>query len=270
MTMTKRAIYLTNGGRSDAALEKGLEEAGCQVQFARTFAEALQLLRGAELAVTNGNGNVRNPTATLTRADSVSRPIILVATVRSGAIPLLTLLREQGIEIPPSLIFDEDGNDVHTIIKALQLGVREYVLASDPEVQRRLSARLLAERVSTSNSSVEQPINASRVTTSTASAVPAPGEFEWDPIGRVIHIGENYVRLSSVEGHIFDLLLANRNRTVPVSNLVQNVLLRSNVEVTIGARRLRPHVMRLRRKLERYPILGMRIVNMRGTGYMLI
>jgi DNA-binding response OmpR family regulator len=262
--MTKRAIYLTHRERPDAALEKGLEEAGCQVQFATTFAEALQLLRGTEPALTNRG--VRSPSTSYARSDLASRATLLVATIRSGAIPLLTLLREQGIEIPPSLILDEDGNDVHTIIKALQLGVREYVLASDPEVQRRLSARLLAERASTRNG-FEPQTHTERATASPSSA---PGEFEWDPIGRVIHIGENYLRLSSVEGHIFDLLLASRSRTVPVAELVHNVLMRTNVEVTIGARRLRPHVMRLRRKLERYPTLGMRIVNMRGTGYMLI
>ena len=94
--------------------------------------------------------------------------------------------------------------------------------------------------------------------------------MEWDPIGRVIHVGEKYVRLSSVESRIFDKLLANRTHTVELEDLVSDVLKRSNMDHSIGARRLRPHVMRLRRKLERFTATGMRIVNMRGTGYMLI
>jgi DNA-binding response OmpR family regulator len=184
--------------------------------------------------------------------------------VKGGAIPLLTLLREQGYEPPPTLIFDEDGNDVHTIVRALQLGAREYVLASDPELQRALSARLLVERVSADH--IEQ-----QATLDSIPAKPAQSEgFEWDPIGRVIHIGDEYVRLSSVEGRIFDMLYQNRNHTVQVSELVPYVLLHQDLEISIGARRLRPHIMRLRRKLEQYPILEMRIVNMRGTGYMLI
>ena len=190
--------------------------------------------------------------------------IILVASIKAGAIPLLTLLREQGFESPPTLVFDEDGTDVHTIIRALQLGVREYVLASDPEVQRALSARLLVERVSADHYEI------SPVPSHPSTPAAPPSIFEWDPIGRVIHIGEDYARLSSVEGRIFDLLYKNRNHTVQVTELVPHVLMRQNLEINIGARRLRPHIMRLRRKLDRYPALGMRIVNMRGTGYMLI
>jgi DNA-binding response OmpR family regulator len=197
-----------------------------------------------------------------------TRPLLLVANIRAGAIPLLTLLREKNIDVPPTLVFDEDGRDVHTIIKALQLGVREYVLATDPAVQRQLSARLLAERVSAAVG-IEHPHPAPAPEAETTTA-PSAEPFEWDPIGRVLHIGESYVRLSSVEGRIFDLLLENRSHTVPAADLVRGVLMRPNLDVAVGARRLRPHIMRLRRKLEHYPALGMRIVNMRGTGYMLI
>jgi DNA-binding response OmpR family regulator len=35
-------------------------------------------------------------------------------------------------------------------------------------------------------------------------------------------------------------------------------------------KQLRPHIVRLRRKLERYPVLSNRILNMRGAGYMFI
>ena len=261
--MTKRAIYFTNGSGADAAIGKGLEEAGCEVLCTPSLSEAIQLLK-------NNHAAQATPLSTSGSSSHVSSAnndaLILVATVKAGAIPLLTLLREQGVELPPTLVFDEEGRDVHTIIKALQLGVREYVLASDPEMQRRLSARLLAERVSEA-SKVEQATSAP-----VAESGPAPATelFEWDPIGRVIHIGEGYVRLSSVEGRIFDLLLENRGHTVPVADLVRGVLMRPNLDVTIGARRLRPHIMRLRRKLEHHPALGMRIVNMRGAGYMLI
>jgi DNA-binding response OmpR family regulator len=270
--MTKRAVYLANAECPDVAIQKGLEDAGCLVELAHSFAEAMQLFHKVEpTLLSNGLSNGVSAQSNHTKPgvnglNADGRVILFVATVGVGAIPLLTLLREQGVDIPPTMILDEDGNDVHTIIRALQLGVREYVLSSDPDAQRRLSARLLAERASAVNT-LEKSSAAPQVAT---TPIKPPADFDWDPIGRVIHIGENYLRLSSVEGHIFDLLLANRNRTVPVAELVRNVLMRSNVEITIGARRLRPHVMRLRRKLERYPALGMRIVNMRGTGYMLI
>jgi DNA-binding response OmpR family regulator len=188
--------------------------------------------------------------------------------VRAGAIPLLTLLRELGVPTPWTLVYDEDGNDIHTIIKALQLGAREYVLASDPEVQRRLNARLLVERAST-RATVDLA-TAPAATPPPALAAASPFSMEWDPIGRVIHIGEKYLRLSSVEARIFDRMLANRAHTVGVADLVSDALMQPNLEASVGARRLRPHVMRLRRKLERFPVIGMRIVNIRGTGYMMI
>ena len=261
--MTRRAIYLTpSEGRPDAALEKGLQESGCQVQCAYTLTEALQMLR-PPIAVPAGNGHAR----AAAKPSGDDRVVLLVASVRAGAIPLLSLLREQGIPIPPTLVFDEDGDDVHTIIKALQLGVREYVLSSDPEVQRRLSARLMVERAGVYESEVWKTAAPSQAA---PAAVLEATSVDWDPIGRVVRVGDKFARLSSVEGRVFDLLLANRGHTVPVQELVRGVLMHTNVDTNIGARRLRPHVMRLRRKLESFPSGGMRIVNMRGTGYVLI
>ena len=37
-----------------------------------------------------------------------------------------------------------------------------------------------------------------------------------------------------------------------------------------GVRLLRPHLVRLRNKLEKYPDLAHRIINVRGNGYMMI
>jgi DNA-binding response OmpR family regulator len=260
--MAKWAIYLTDSENLDAALEKGVTEAGCRIDCAHSVSEVIHWLRLRGVIPASGL-KAAYPSHS-SALNTNGNTIILVASVKGGAIPLLTLLREQGYEPPPTLIFDEDGNDVHTIVRALQLGAREYVLASDPELQRALSARLLVERVSADH--IEQ-----QATLDSIPAKPAQSEgFEWDPIGRVIHIGDEYVRLSSVEGRIFDMLYQNRNHTVQVSELVPYVLLHQDLEISIGARRLRPHIMRLRRKLEQYPILEMRIVNMRGTGYMLI
>jgi DNA-binding response OmpR family regulator len=253
--MTKRAIYLTNGVGPDTAISRGLEEAGCSISCTHTVAEAIQLIKGTPGVHASDHIHTGHSAC------------ILVSSVKAGAIPLLTLLREQGVHLPPTLVIDEEGTDVHTIIRALQLGVREYVLGSDPEMQRQLSARLLAERLV--ELAAPEP-SATVATVVPAAAIVPAMNYEWDPIGRVLHIGEDYLRLSSVEGRIFDALVNSRNRTVPISDLVRSVLMRSNLDVTIGARRLRPHVMRLRRKLDHYPMLGMRIVNMRGTGYMLI
>jgi DNA-binding response OmpR family regulator len=203
--------------------------------------------------------------------------IIVVAEVHAGAIPLLMLIDDLLSVLPPTLLFDRKGDDIHTVVKALQLGVREYLLAVDPEMNRELSARLLVERA---NAEVEGGReDDSQTEDEQADEGKLPGtnlpngfddQFQWDPIGHVLHLGESYVRMSPIEGRIFDLLLTNHNRTVPMEDLVHHVLTNPSVDVESGVKQLRPHIVRLRRKLEQYPALSNRILNMRGAGYMFI
>jgi DNA-binding response OmpR family regulator len=231
-------------------------EGGCAVSVAQSVTEALHQLRSFD-----GHNGDATPI------------VILVASVRAGAIPFLTLLREKAMPMPMTLVYDEDGNDMHTTIRALQLGVREYILASAPEKQRRLEARLLAERAGAMPQPAREKVIHPAITPRSQhnpNVHTGPSNVRWDAIGRVIRCDEQYVRLSSVEGRIFDVLLNNRSRMVAVAELVSNVLMLTGIDLTVGARRLRPHVMRLRRKLDQYPGFGMRIINMRGAGYMLV
>ena len=55
-----------------------------------------------------------------------------------------------------------------------------------------------------------------------------------------------------------------------MEELVSHVLTNPIVGIEAGVKQLRPHIVRLRRKLERYPVLSNRILNMRGAGYMFI
>jgi DNA-binding response OmpR family regulator len=250
-------IYLAADKGPDAAIVRGLEQADCDVVETHSVSEALDKLRAAQ----------NQSPAPLT---------ILVAEVQAGAIPLLILLRDLQATLPPTLIFDRNGDDIHAVVRALQLGVREYLLATDPDLNRELSARLLAERAGAEQQpATDVGTDAAEATVqgeNSGSALPAGLDnlFQWDPIGHVLHLGDSYVRLSPIEGRIFDLLLTNHNRTVPMEELVRHVLTNPNVDVESGVKQLRPHIVRLRRKLERYPVLSNRILNMRGAGYMFI
>src|SRR5512140_334837 len=105
--MTAQTIYMMNGRGADPAILKGLVEAGCEVRDTHSVAETLNSLRNAE-------------------SQAGSRNILLVAEVQAGAIPLLTLLREAGATLPPTLLFDQEGNSIQAAIKALTLGVQDY------------------------------------------------------------------------------------------------------------------------------------------------
>lgn len=255
---TRVGIYLASDNGPDTAVVKGLQQADCDIIETRTVSEALERIRAI-------------------RSQDGAPLVILVAEVQAGAIPLLILLRDVLPSLPPTLIFDRRGDDIHAVVKALQLGVRDYLLISDPEINRELGARLLAERAG-AEQLVPQDIATSAARDELDSDVAEPGtapdnhdgQFQWDPIGHVLHLGENYIRLSPIEGRIFDLLLTNHNRTVAMEELVRHVLTNPNVDPEAGVKQLRPHIVRLRRKLERYPVLSNRILNMRGAGYMFI
>ncbi len=260
--MSAQIIYMTNGHGVDPAILKGLVEAGCEVRDTHSVAETFSSLRN-----------------TTTHAGSPN--CMLVAEVQAGAIPLLTLLHETGVILPPTLLFDQDGNNLQPAIKALQLGVKDYVLASEPALQRELRARVLAERMATAqrqnakqaDAPYEPPFAPIPTTISTAPANEKPNtdvEFQWDLESHVIYIQNTYVRLSPVEGRIFDLLLTRHNRAVSAQELLEVGLKKTDGDLEEGIKLLRPHIMRLRNKLERHSRLAHRVVNVRGNGYMFV
>jgi len=248
--MAAQTIYMMNGRGPDPAILRGLVEAGCTVVDTHNVTDTLANLHSMQSQANHAH-------------------VLLVAEVQAGAIPLLTLLRETGMHLPPTLLFDQEGNNLQDAIKALQMGVQEYVLASDPDAQRELRARILAER------NAVKPGQARKAAYTPARPAPTPsaalaGEFRWDAESHVIYIEDKHVRLSPVEGRVFDLLVSRRNHTVSLDELIAHALRRSDGNVDEGVKLLRPHMMRLRNKLEQHPRLAHRVVNVRGSGYMFI
>jgi len=245
--MRKQAIYLFSGDQPDAAISKGLKDADCDVAQVKSVSEALAAIHQA------------------------GEDALLVAEVQAGAIALLSLLKEQGSALPATILYDKEGGDMHTAIKALQLGVREYLLSTDSEAHRELSARLMAERI---RNQVQETALAGGKALRRATALPGQAtpahEIRWDAATHLIQSGQDYVRLSPIEGRIFNLLYTRRGRVVSIADLLEHALMKSGVDEREGAKLLRPHLVRLRSKLEQKPSLACRIVNMRGSGYMMI
>jgi DNA-binding response OmpR family regulator len=241
----------------DPSIKKALVEAGCEFHGVYSVTEAFNTLWSRI-------GHDRTAAQAHT---------LLVAEVQSGAIPLLTLIRETNVPLPPTLLFDRDGKNVQTAVQALKLGANDYVLASEPKAAREVRARVLAERLMT------MPGQASKNPARPAGAGPAPAapqpkpvsnKFQWDADTNVIRFEDSYVRLTPVEGRMFAMLLAKREQTVTREELIKYALQMPNKDVDSGVRLLRPHMMRLRSKLEVHPQIARRIVNVRGGGYMLV
>lgn len=253
ITRKKVAVYMTNGGGPDEAILQGLRSAGCEITQTHTIAETLEVMRS------------------LPEGD----PPLLVAEVQAGAMPLLALLRERSAEMPPTLLLDRVGNDIYAPIKALEFGVRAYVLSSQPSIEREITAQLAAERAMAETAPTGHTLSPAVTTASrppTAGAVSQEiGEgFDWDPVSHVIRVAGKYIHLSPIEGRIFDLLLKNQGRTVTLQEFIQNALRNPNISEKTALEQLRPHMMRLRRKLVVHPPLADRIVNTRGSGYMMM
>ncbi|MGQ9814285.1 MAG: winged helix-turn-helix domain-containing protein [Candidatus Roseilinea sp.] len=197
--------------------------------------------------------------------------VLLVAEVQAGAIALLSLLKEQHGTLPATILYDKEGRDINIAIRALQLGVREYLLSTDSEAHRELSTRLMAERINNQPQTVKfSQSDALRYAAASFDQATTSSEFRWDPATHLIQNGQHYVRLSPIEGRIFDLLYTHRGKVVSVTDLLQHALTKSGADAREGAKHLRPHVVRLRTKLEQHPGLNCHIVNLRGSGYMLI
>lgn len=239
---TTKAVYLMSGPAADAAVLRGLRGAGCSVIQTQSIAQTLSVV-----------------------SETPHEDVVLVADTQADAIACLILLREYTGRLPVTLLIDQNGDDISYPIKAIQLGVAEYILASESDTQRELSARLLVERSRVLSARV-QSSGAPAQVVSTEAGLP----FEWDPVGFVISCEGRRTHLSPAEGRLFNLLMANRGRTVGVRDLMRHALRKPDVELKLGLRQLRPHMMRLRRKLSATPGLPLRIVSTRGMGYMLV
>ncbi|HEY3288969.1 MAG TPA: winged helix-turn-helix domain-containing protein [Anaerolineae bacterium] len=249
------AIYLNNGHGPDPAIVKGLSGAGFEVHDTHTIADTIN--------------NLQNPVDTI----NASR-MLLVAEVQSGAIPLLTLLYNNSHHLPPTLVLDYDGASIRPAIEALSLGVKDYVLATDPPFHRESRARVLAEQTIAQSIPPRSPsapvapaVNPETPAPATAPIVEPVSDFVWDDKANAIMAQGHFIRLSPVEAHMFGLLVNKLTQVVSADELIQGALHKHYDDISEGIKVLRPHMMRLRKKLDRNPVMAHRISTVRGNGY---
>jgi DNA-binding response OmpR family regulator len=249
-----RAIYLGNGTAPDAAIEDALTDAGYGIEHTHTIVETLQSIYDFQ------------ETHRLSQPNDPS-PLLIVAEVQCGGIPLLMVIREELREVPPVLLFDRSKDNVRIAVQALQLGASDYLLHTDDADFRRTRTLALVERIKATEL---QPAVESEFGWASDEAATQLDGVDWDPISNRIVIDDAEVHLTPIQARIFDRLWLNRNATVSTADLVRLVLLREDVDLREGSRLLRPHLVRLRSALDHHPKLAHRIVNIRGSGYMLI
>lgn len=291
------AVYLCNDHSPDAAIRRGLEAAGCRLVVRRTVGEALAALsegcRPADALPPLAETALEDPPDA---GETPCPPAVVVAEVDAGALVLLSLLNEwrggapdAGIHLgadrlPPAvLIFDRRENDIRIVAKALELGAWRYLLGSDPELERELAVHAVARRLAGCPPACPaSPADTARSARSDPAGGPARRrdlELEWDARGRIVRSRSGHALLSAAEARVFGMLYGNRGRVTPMAALAREVFSPDELaahqagdgelDAHAVGQRLRPLMMRLRRKLLACPEVSGRLISVRGRGYML-
>jgi DNA-binding response OmpR family regulator len=199
--------------------------------------------------------------------------MVLIASVQASALTMLSVLKVENVNLPPTLLVDSSGNDIRAPLQSIQLGVRDYILPNDHTEDRIARVKKLLE---------EAQRETARAVQKREPAVPPPlrhitplipPELRWDSDTQTIFIGDrDVVKLSPVEARTFDLLYERRGQAVSMTELIQ-ITQKGEQEMETLDRQiqlLRTHLARLRRRLESNPNFGYRIENVRGSGYVML
>ncbi len=245
------AVYLTDANRQDAAVMRGLHEGNCIIHEVNSISESIEQI-------------------TRLVSEKSAGDVMLVADVQAGSFVLLTLLSDAGIRLPNVLMYNTVADDIQSVIRAIQMRVKDYLVLDDPASHKELRTRMMVEEMLANTA----PAIVTTVPASPTLAAEKPPADQkrgiiWDPETHFIYCdNDQMLHLSPIEGKVFGLLYMNRKTVVYTEKIVKQCLGLPGVDRKTGTRLLRPHILRLRRKLNRYPVLVGRIVNVRTTGYM--
>ena len=242
--MKVRALLLTENFK-DFALAHVFEQNCEEFAVAATLAQAAAIF-----------GESLDPSGSL--------PVynLIVAEVSAGGLTLAeyvrdrirqnAFLRRPGQHI--SLVLLDPVGDIASARRALQMGVDEYLLERDMSEER---IRAILEQIG-------------------AGSLPGAGvaagvAISDGPIDGVGYSAEAAVsgRLSSVESAIVNCLSAQMGAPMSARNIVSAVMGRELDEES-AASLIRPHISRLRSKVEPTPQMPQRVLTVRGKGYMFI
>ncbi len=266
------AIYFVGDGRPDAAIERGLSAVECRVRITTTITDTLLALREQHntlQAVIRARGAMIGDMKRFLSANA----IVLIASVQASALTMLNVLKVENLSLPPTLLVDQLGNDIRAPLQAIQLGVRDYLLPIDSEVDREMRVKKLVDDARRETTRVVQKREVPPPQPVRYSTPLIPPELRWDTDTQTIFIGDrDVVKLSPVEARTFDLLYTRRGQAVSMNELIQitqkgeteNETLERQIQL------LRTHLARLRRRLESNPNFGYRIENVRGSGYVML
>jgi DNA-binding response OmpR family regulator len=158
------------------------------------------------------------------------------------------------------------SGDVAAARRALQIGVTDYLLADDltpPRIDALIQTwRAAGDFDITSNS------HRSAHDVRSSGSPPAEADLVYEMESDVDHSLRG-ARLSSVEAAILNCLSARGGEPMSARHLV-NAIMGRDVDEEHAASLIRPHISRLRSKLEPIPQMPRKLLTVRGKGYLYV
>lgn len=253
--MAHRALYLANESHIDQEIVQILQSKCADVQIVTALAQATALIESPSLAQDHG-----------------SYKSLIVADVSAGGIVLAEYIDNLFSRLGPldeisprpiMVLVDAEGN-VTAARKALRLGVDGYILGSDSAETK--SALLDSLMNSSPRRPLPEPSHSSSNGYSATLATDGPHTLTGSSFSQEMMSPS---RLSQIESAIMSCLSSHSGNPLSARSIVNEVMGR-DMDEDKAASLIRPHISRLRSKVEPTPQMPQRLLTVRGKGYMFI
>lgn len=164
---------------------------------------------------------------------------------------------------PPIVILDRDPT-VDRVIKALRIGVADYLLLNDDDIVDRLTAQL-SKAQTAAMTHYDDSASSHKLLSGSAKGLAG---LELHAARRMLIVEDVPTLLSSIELSLIELLIQRAPNPVTYEEMARAAFPTTS-DVEHALRLLRPHIARLRRKFESVHNARWRIANFRRQGYAL-
>jgi len=259
-----RAIYLASDTQADPAILDLLRSTCDEVHVVNAIAQA--------------TAQIESPSPALDGSDS---KFVIVADVAAGGTALAEYVVSRfgsatqsqddlALRNSPLIVLIDDSGDVNSARKALRLRVHAYLLGSESTADKVAMIGRLLE----SHPQDLTDVPGSGPTATFTSFTP-PTEHTGNTNGNggastsFPSLDAGVSRLSQIESAIIMCLSAHIGLPLSARTIVSHVMGRE-MDEDKAASLIRPHISRLRSKVEPTPQMPQRLLTVRGKGYMFV
>ena len=251
--MSAQVLFLFDGHEPNPTIAQQLRLHSMELQTTSALAQAMNWIHATRTLL-----NVQNAHYNEQAESEVFN--MIVADVSAGGISLAEYAIEQyaAIGLRPTIVLIDQHGDVNAARRAIRLGVDAYLLEDETE-----AFKLLALEQAILQARANQPptrnLNAMSIGITGLDGA----------LTQMVNMQPHVARLSTIENAIINCL--NHSAGLPVSaRAIVNTVMGRDLDEDKAASLLRPHISRLRSKLEPMPQMPQHLLTVRGKGYMVV